>query len=690
MDFSNWMRDVMELNISIDYLAEFWTPNYNRSTSNSILTEELVAQYDLIVLQTPFLPFNPLEFKNLKDYFDSGGNILFLGTRYQDLCVDNINDLFSFLNLGIEINEENIADETWLGLGATVSSQSITDFNHSLIFQNVSKFIWDYGSTLSVTGAAEAIAVSNGNVVAAAYDHRIVGGGRFVAFGDLHWTADLYKSPSYLQDHQFLTRNLINYFLDTENVSIEINLPSERTPSSQLNISIFTKDPIGDTPIDSAYLNTYLNVSIENDGYFHTVDMISSSDGISTNDTFSLPITSDKPYIIKVNLTYGGKTYRKISKILYYNSTQIPQFSSTFSTTDILRNGLDTLYMSALLDGTSYDVVSYMSILPFSYYNEQGTINKTFVLSNPGPNLFDYSNSFIPTSVDPSGYATFYILPYNPTSNYYNPNSPRLVSEIVNHPPEFLEETSSLTIVESSQTVYFDDTHSEESVNVYPVSQGNQLNFEINLTDSVSYEDQDSSEMRVSVNLFIVSITEDNFIVPLIPRTFILSEMTYLPSSNTHNGRLRIPYSMSFNTITGTKELSTASQYDTYTQDGYIAILMITAFDSEGGSEEFVIALLIQSSLELDLTFILVIVGIVVVVIGLILGILLFLRKKKRARLPTPSEGYYEYYYGDDSLQESYEDTQVKVHYCPYCGYQLTSLRNFCPSCGKSLKFQEQ
>jgi hypothetical protein len=196
--------------------------------------------------------------------------------------------------------------------------------------------------------------------------------------------------------------------------------------------------------------------------------------------------------------------------------------------------------------------------------------------------------------------------------------------------------------------------------------------------------------MRVSVNLFIVLITEDNYIVPIFPRTFILSEMTYVPNSNTHDGRFTIPYTMSFQTITGTKELSTASQYDTNTQDGYLAILMITAFDSEGESEEFIIALLIQSSLELDLTFILVIVGVVVVVvIGLILGILLFLRKKKRARISTPSEGYYEHYYGDDSIQESYEHTQVKVHYCPYCGYQLTSLRNFCPSCGKSLKFQE-
>ena len=208
------------------------------------------------------------------------------------------------------------------------------------------------------------------------------------------------------------------------------------------------------------------------------------------------------------------------------------------------------------------------------------------------------------------------------------------------------------------------------------------------MTDSVSYEDQDSSEMKVSVNLFIVSVTEDNFIVPLTPRTYVLSQLVYVSSSNTHNGRFTIPYTMDFHTITGTKKISTASQYDNAAQDGYLAILLVTVFDSEGESVDFIIALLIQSSIELDFILILVIVGIVVVS-GVLLGILLFLRKKKRVRISSPTEGYYEHYYGDDAIQGSYEDTQIKLHYCPYCGYQLATKRNFCPSCGKALKFQE-
>ena len=687
MDFNNWMRDMADLNISIDYLAEFWTPNYDKSTSNSILTAELLAQYDLIVLQSPIIPFNLLEFKNLKEYFDNGGNILFLGTRYQDLCIDNVNELFSFLNLGIEINNENLADETWRGTGARVNSQSIIDLNHSLIFKDVTKFIWNYGTTLNVAGSAEVIAASDGMTVAAAYDNRPIGGGRFVAFGDLHWTAELYESTSYLQDHQNLTKNLMNYFFNNDNISIDIYLPSESTPSSQINISIYVKDQNREVPIDSTYLNAYLNVSVENDGFFDIIEMSSINDGISINSSYSLPFTSDKPYNINVNFTFEGKTYNESSKILYYDSVQIPQISSIDSTTNIERNGFDSLDIDATLDSTSYNVTSYLSILPFSYYTEKGTINKTFVLSNPLPTPFEYSYSFTPTSVDPSGFATFYILPYNPSSNYYNPHSPRLVAEIVNNPPEFVEDTSSV-IIDSSQTLIFEDTHTDDSISIYSVSQGNQLDFEINLTDSVSYEDQDSSEMRVSVNLFIVSVSEDNTIVPITPRSYIYSNMVYSSSSNTHNGRFTIPYTMSFSTLTGTKEVSTASQFDSLSQDGYLAILMITAFDSEGESEYFLLALLIQPSLQLDFFLIFVIVGIVAAV-GIVSSILLIIRKKRKSRLSTLPYEHYEQNYDDDSTQEFSDYAKKNLHYCPYCGYGLTSLRNFCPSCGKTLKFQE-
>ncbi|MHA1486726.1 MAG: hypothetical protein ACTSSC_06095, partial [Promethearchaeota archaeon] len=681
-----WMRDISNLNISIDYLAEFWSPNYNSDWENSILTEERLAQYDLVVLQNPILPYNPLEFKNLKNYFENGGNLLFLGTRYQDLCVDNINELFSYLNLGITINEENVANEEWIGVGATVSTQSITRFNNSLIFQGVNKFSWEFGSTLNLMGNAETLASTGDKTVAAAYDHNPFGGGRFVAFGDLHWTTDLYDSPAYKQDHSNLNRNLMEYFFESDNVSIEIILDSESTPTSQINLSLYVKNLNLDALVSSTVLNSYLNVSIQNDSYFKSIKMISSSDGIAINHSITLPSPNSKPYTIDVNVTIGSQTYKKSSKILYYDNSLVPQISNIITTTDLERNGIDSLNIDATLDNITYDATAYLSLYPLTYYTEKGTVNKTFTLSNPMPNPFEYSYDYTLTSTDVPGFAIFYIVPINSGSSYYNPYSPRLVSLINNNPPKFIEESSAI-IIDNSQSITFDETHTEDSLNVYTISQGSRLDFRINLTDSVPYEDQDSSEMRVSVNLFLASISEDNTIVPIRPRTYIFSEMTYESSSNTHTGSFVIPYTMEFSTITGTKQISTASQYDSFSQDGYLAYLFITVFDGEGESEDFLIVVLIQPSLPLDLMFVLIIIG-VVVAIALILCVSMYLRKKRKSSLSTSSEGYYEYHYDNGSSPESYNYAQGSVSYCPYCGYRLITQQKFCPSCGKSLSFQ--
>ena len=688
MDSYVWMSDLSQLNISIDYLAEYWTPNYNSDRENSILTEERLAQYDLVVLQNPILPYNPLEFENLKNYFENGGNLLFLGTRYQDLCVENINELFSYIDLGITINEENVANEEWIGIGATVSTQSITNFNNSLIFQGVSKFSWEYGSTLNVMGNAKAIASADGKTIAAAYDHNPFGGGRFVAFGDLHWTTDLYDSSAYKQDHSILTRNLMDFFFESENVSIEIIVDSENTPTSQINLSLYVKNQNLDALVSSTVLNSYLNVSLQNDSYFKSINMISTSDGIAINHSIILPFPNTKPYAIDVNITIGSQTYKKSSKILYYNNSLVPQISNIITTTDIERNGIDSLNIDATLDATTYNTTAYLSLYPLTYYTEKGTVNKTFSLSNPMPTPFEYSSEYTPTSADVPGFAIFYIVPFNPGSNYYNPYSPRLVSLINNNPPEFVEESSTI-LIDNSQSITFDETHTEDSLNVYPISQGSRLDFRINLTDSVSYEDQNSSEMRVSVNFFIASISEDNTIVPIRPRTYIFSEMTYELSSNTHAGSFVIPYTMEFSTITGTKDFSTASQYDSVSQDGYLAFLLVTAFDGEGASEDFLIVVLIQPSLPQDIFFfVLIIIG-MVIVIALILGVSMYLRKKRKSYLSPSSESYYQYHYDNGSSPESHDYTPGAVSYCPYCGYPLTTQQNFCPSCGKSLTFHD-
>ena len=249
MGFYEAMKDLAELNISIDYNMEYWTPDYNKNTDNSILTEERLASYDIVVLQTPVLPYSPLEITNIKNYFDNGGSLLFLGTRYQDMVVNNLNHLLSKLNVDIQVNEENIVNDNWLGIGTSVTSQDVQNFNNPTIFDNVDKFIWHYGNTFSVSGTAESIATLESKTIAALYDGTIQGKGSLLVFGDHHWVYSQYRSEGYYQDHFNLLKNSVNYLLPQEGVSININLGEEQTQNSQIDLSIYLKSQAIEVPI---------------------------------------------------------------------------------------------------------------------------------------------------------------------------------------------------------------------------------------------------------------------------------------------------------------------------------------------------------------------------------------------------------------------------------------------------------
>jgi len=680
MDFYNAMKEITNLNISIDYGAQYWTPYYDKSADNSILTEERVSQYDLIVLQTPILPYSPLEMENLKNYYNNGGNILLLGTRHNELCVDNINSLLSVLSVNVSVNKETIINENWVGIGASYNSITVDDLNSHALFNGVSNFKWGYGNTFSTTPTAESLAFIDGKAVVSVSDGNPQGKGRFVAFGDLHWLFDDFNSNP---DHLQLLSNLMDYFLK-DNVSINLALDSERTSNSQLNLTIFLRDIVTNEPISSTYLKTHLNVSIRNVGYYEEILTTSTSDGIAYNNTFDLQNTSYTPYIINVNITIGTITFNKSIKLLYYNSTEIPLIDSLSVNGSVYRTGFSDLDIEAQLDDTNYDVTAYMATYIYSYYNTKQTQNNTSTMSNFA--FTNYDTTYTPVSGDPSGDFIVYIIPSDPYSNYVNPNSPRVLSSIINNPPEF-DETKSVFNIDNSQLVPFEDTHDDEFSYLVTASQGSRFDFNVSVFDSVSFEDSNSAGMRVSVNLFIVSTTDDGYISIIYPRSLPISEFSYQATSNSHVGSFIIPFDIQYSSITGTKSISTETNYNFDTDEGYLAILLLTVFDSDGGSEDFILILSIEAGTVIDWTWI-IIIGIIVA-ISVTLLIFLAVRRSRRTPAQVQPWGDYSSIYDETSNEAQSKEQESKFEYCPYCGYPLATQKKFCPNCGKSLNITE-
>ncbi len=683
--FYDSMKAITDLNISIDYLAEYWTPNYNADSDNSILTEERLFQYDLVILQNPILPYNQLEMKNLKSYFDSGGNILFLGTRHNDLCIQNINSLFSQLGLDLQVNQETIINENWLGVGASYQIINVSNFNSPEIFGGVNGFGWAYGNTFSRSGDVQAIATIDGKCVASAFDGRSTDKGRFVAFGDLNWLNALYDDQDFINDHSRLVSNLMDYFLKKDDVSLNLDIESERTTDSNVNISVYAFDQITNSRISSSILQSRLNVSINHLGYNEEILMASLYNGIAYNETFSLPTSSYSymPYDINVSITIGGTTYSKSSKVLYYNSSAVPQINSLNITSSATRSGSDPIIIDAELDASNYDSSTYMAIYTYSYYNTKQTINKTLSMSNFGAH---YSSTFIPTSNDPSGYLLAYILPSDPNSNYTNPNSERVLSQIINHPPKFDEAKSTFTV--NGQQYTLDETHDVNSTYVITTTQDDRFDFNITALDSVSYEDSNSQKMRISVNLFAVSITPDNYIMLIYPSTFPTVELGYNLAANTHIGSFSIPYNMQYSSITGIKSISTASTYDFNTGEGYLSIFVLTIFDSDGGTDDFVIILSIQQGTQFDPLLLIIIISVIALIVISVIIYSVRHRRKKRAAFQEQAWQNYDSSHSISSDHESSDEgAQKNILYCPYCGHSIRLNTKFCPSCGKSLEF---
>jgi serine protease AprX len=704
--FYEAMSDIADLNISINYSMEYWQIGYNKSSNNSILTEELLAQYDLIVLQNPILPYSPMEIENLKKYYNNGGNILYLGTQYQHVCSDNINALLSELGINASIKQENIVSEKWIGIGTILNSLNTVPENHS-IFEGVNRSLWLYGNTFNVSGSAETIAEIDNKSVAVAYNGSSSNKGKFVAFGDLNWLYYDYtiEENNYKKNHELLLNNLIDYFFGEDEISINIKLNADRIESGNLKLSVYVKNTTSNSFINTSILNSNnLTARISNSSFDELINLSSLTDGIALNYSYIIPTTSYKTYKIEVILTLGSNNYTKTTKILYFNSSSVPIIKFLDTSKPKVNKGKN-ISLEAQMDSPEYNLTAYLSLYSDGFHNSEKTINQTYLLS---------SNSIYENEVDlpaePSGYGIFYIIPYN--GNYSNPNSPRKAFEIINKAPD-IDIYNSIFRFGFSGYKRFSDTISESGATyVQQAYQGDIVNLQIDAYD----EDGIDSQLQVSVNLFIAAISEpegeppSSTIILIPPASFEEHSLSYNSESGKYTGSFRIPYSMLFESIKGIKSLSTSTGFF---PENYIGILYIDILDNNGKSmttiiegesipNPFIIATTITFNYELleqlstteEQTNLMPII-VALLIIGGIFGLLVLIYAVRREKIRPEYIDEYSRKTDEEFAIESSQDFKEggamkegeKIFYCPFCGKALDSPKKYCPRCGENIEF---
>jgi hypothetical protein len=150
---------------------------------------------------------------------------------------------------------------------------------------------------------------------------------------------------------------------------------------------------------------------------------------------------------------------------------------------------------------------------------------------------------------------------------------------------------------------------------------------------------------------------------------------------------------MQYNSIQGLKEVSTVANGF----NGYIGLFIVTIFDREGGSNDYILLVSIEPGLNLEWIVILIVIMFVSVAVGIL--ILLYI-KNKRTQRQTGGSPYYQPYYTSSS-QEDYEkeslnyseqgdDYQADMFQgggtsCPHCGKYIDVPKKFCPHCGMAI-----
>ncbi|MBN1803084.1 MAG: S8 family serine peptidase [Candidatus Lokiarchaeota archaeon] len=689
MGFYEAMSDISARNISIDYLAEFWTPNYDKNTNNSFITTEKLSQYDLVILQNPILPYSTSEIESISEYYSEGGNLLFLGTRYEDMCLESINLLLSRLDSGIQFNTESISDLNRAGFFSTIGNYDVINFSlTNPIVQDISNIYWETGSTLQVNDIlADSLATNEGRDVIAVHD----GGsqnGNIVVFGSLDWMYYDYKNSDYQNDHNLLLNNLLDYFFPSNDISLNIKLASERISTEDLDITLYIKNQTSETPINGTDF-TSLGVTVQNDGYSSIIQMNITKDsyGIYFNNTFTLPNPSPLPYNIMASVLINGQFFNKSTKILFFNDTKIPLINAlTLSDNNSFRSGHLEINTNTSIESV---VKGYTSLIPGSLLSTRPLLEQTFNLTYlSGSYSYGYNLNLLNSY--PAGIGTTFVVSKS-LDNYTNPYSPRISFEILNSDPEI---DSSNSYIDGRSVSVIEDSSYLSAI------QGSQLFFEIAASDVEDIR----ANLTVSITLFMCSVhflsSSSGVAVEIFPSILETATLEYNSTSNKFELYYTVPSTMIYSTIEGLKSISTKTDY----QRGgdYVGRIYITVTDTDGGfnngydSDNYLSLLIIinEPSKTTDPIVILMYLIIIVAIIGIIIFLIAISSQHQRKKSFHHQQEYFrpDYSNGEPHLGEYYSEkipldkNYHRLKYCGYCGSPLTNSDLICKNCGHSIE----
>lgn len=679
IDIYESMKFLHEIGYKLDYKMDNWVYGYESSTDGEILTPDKIMTADIVVLQTPILPYTDYEIDVLGDFVDQGGSILLLGTKYETLSINSINKLLNHLNTGIEINKENIFEYTDLGIGLLLEDKIVSGDQLNLsssIFEEGDEFPFWFGPTLNLdkTKNAYTLATLDDKTIVAGYDGEFQGKGNIVVWSDYHWLRnDLFNENSANLTQRSILSNLFQFLntRDSNNLIIGANFNTTKTSDLQIRADFSVLNISSNSNVSNLIPGVEMNVTIISPGGSEQRVILNNSlgNGIYYNSSITLESSDYRPYIVKVEiLTPSGIMERKFSLFRINSSEEIiinnPRFLNDTINRSIGESNVITY--TTPRDYNDLNATLIGSLTPTNIYNVKPS--KSYELSLLKTNQYEYQSEFIITGGETSGNFVFYAVANNtlPNSHYFNFKSYRSFFTIINNLPVINEQSSRFN------GQIFEDTNTNESYYVNEVSSNNPLSIIMYASELVSYEDP--IENLSVVAIYLAAASSENVTTLIFPSEIPVCNFSRAGSA--FSCSFDIPNLLEFESISDTVEISQQSSQN------YISVLYVTLRDLDGGSVDYIFLLFVNiySGFGSFVDYIPVII-LLVMIIGVV-----WILYSRSGRSSNKNSNYNQ---GNDIYPNIDYDfisqSEIQRDFCMNCGKRIEPWRTQCPYCGNQL-----
>ncbi|MHA1719571.1 MAG: S8 family peptidase [Promethearchaeota archaeon] len=570
--------DLYQLNYSLVYAMDNWTVDYSHQTNATLINPQKLAGVDLIVLQTPILPYSEYEVGILKEFYDEGGSILFLGTLYGKMCINSVNYLFQELGINISVQQENIFDYTDYGNFAQLNSKLINDLNSSSpIFRGVSQYKYNFGNTFEIGDGIDRFASFNNKTIIAGQLTSQVSHGSVLSISDFHFlTQSIYNHPDFYRDHSKLLQNIVTEMIPEKINKISITTTQKIVSDSQINFTLRAFSEL-DLPYLDLENNISLNASLSyGNGTTTKLDMLDPFErGIySSSLNFTKEMASPYAFVFEVDVILNSINFSLNHRFFYYSDEFESYSNITTPESDINRIVGGTYQFSLIEPQDNVQFDPYVSIFGGSYL-----IQKPMDELHPEIPLNDSDPSFILSSLNFSnaGYGYTYCIAHD-NESYLDLSPARVRFQVQNYSPVIISSQSSFA------GLSFDSTQSDGFI--YPINANFDVDYDLNVLtqDSASFEDIPST-LIVVATLYPIFIY-NSYIVFLNPVWQPRYDLIYNPGNSFFEGSIKFPTSLKFSNLYTTQNQSLEGDSSVF-----FSLLWIAVRDSDGGLANYYILL---------------------------------------------------------------------------------------------------